>query len=68
MIDFIFMNTYKCSSQNQKENGMVREGYLNGVDSKEGNEIEIYVQIKQKRRLNKRRSVKRQEGTLIDKI
>lgn len=47
---------------------MVREGYLNGVDSKEGNEIEIYVQIKQKRRLNKRRSVKRQEGTLIDKI
>lgn len=46
---------------------MVRKGYLNGVDSREGNEIEIYVQIKQNRRLNKR-SVRRQEGTLIEKI
>lgn len=47
---------------------MVRKGYLNWVDSREGNKIELYVQIKQKRRLNKRRSVRRQEGTLIEKI
>lgn len=67
MIDCMFMNTYMCRSQNEKENGMMRKGYLNGVDSREGDEIERYVQIKQKRRLNKR-SVRRQEGTLIEKI
>lgn len=37
------------------------------MDSREGNEIKIYVQIKQKRRLSKRRTVRRQEGTLIEK-